>query len=318
MEEDAPVKTRKPILLIALGGNALIRNGQKGTIAEQFANLREPARQIAKLSESYRIIITHGNGPQVGNLLLQQECCSAVPQLPLEMLVAQTEGQIGYMIESTLDEALMERGIDYRPLVTLITYVVVDQDDPSFKNPTKPIGPAYLEAQAATLPYPTVKTHKGYRRVVVSPKPVTIVEKKEIGHLIDSDFIVVCCGGGGIPVVRQGRAFAGVNAVIDKDLASALLACEVGADFLVITTDVPGAMLHYGTAREELIGSMSVSEALQYLDAGHFASGSMQPKVEAAVQFVQHTKKRAAITALENIEAAVEAGAATQVVLERQ
>ncbi|MGC8490504.1 MAG: carbamate kinase [Syntrophobacteraceae bacterium] len=318
MEEDAPARTRKPILLIALGGNALIRNGQKGTIAEQFANLREPARQIAKLSESYRIIITHGNGPQVGNLLLQQECCSAVPQLPLEMLVAQTEGQIGYMIESTLDEALMERGIDYRPLVTLITYVVVDQDDPSFKHPTKPIGPAYTEEIAATLPYPTVKTHKGYRRVVASPKPVTIVEKKEISHLIDSDFIVVCCGGGGIPVVRQGRAFAGVNAVIDKDLASALLACEVDADVLVITTDVPGVMLHYGTPREELIGSMSVSEALDYLEAGHFASGSMRPKVEAAVQFVQHTKKRAAITALETIEAAVEAGAATQVVLEKQ
>ena len=137
--------------------------------------------------------------------------------------MAQTEGQIGYMIESTLDEALMERGIEFRPLVTLITYVVVDPSDPSFENPTKPIGPAYTQAQAAALPYRTARTHKGYRRVVASPKPLTIVEKREIKQLIDSDFIVICCGGGGIPVIRQGRAFTGVDAVIDKDLASALM-----------------------------------------------------------------------------------------------
>lgn len=213
--------TDKPILLIALGGNALIKKGQTGTIKEQFGNLTVPVEQIARLSLSHKIIITHGNGPQVGNLLLQQEACRNVPDLPLEILVAQTEGQIGYMIESSLDEALMALGIDYRPLVSLITYVVVDRNDPSFERPTKPIGPAYTEAEARKLPYPTVNTAKGYRRVVASPTPVTIIEKREIQHLINMDFIVICCGGGGIPVIREGRKFSGVDAVIDKDLASA-------------------------------------------------------------------------------------------------
>ena len=316
MKEIHSERIRKPILLIALGGNAMIRKGQRGTIAEQMANLQMPMRQIARLSECYRIIITHGNGPQVGNLLLQQESCKEVPESPLEILVAQTEGQIGYMIESTLDEALMERGIEFRPLVTLITYVVVDPDDPSFENPTKPIGPAYTRAQAAALPYRTVRTHKGYRRVVASPKPLTIVGKREIKQLIDSDFIIICCGGGGIPVIRQGRAFTGVNAVIDKDLASALLAYEVQADYFVIPTDVPGVMLHYGTADEKLIAAMSVAEAQRYMLDGHFASGSMGPKVEAALRFSQSTGKRAAITFLENIESAVAGEAATQIYCE--
>lgn len=162
-------KGDKPILLIALGGNALVQKGQRGTIQEQFDNLHPTMRQIAALSDRYRLIITHGNGPQVGNLLLQQEACKVAPPLPLEILVAQTEGQIGYMIESTLDEALMEMGIEFRPLVTLITYVVVDKNDPSFRMPTKPIGPAFTREEADGLAYPTIETHKGYRRVVASP-----------------------------------------------------------------------------------------------------------------------------------------------------
>ena len=220
----------KPILLIALGGNALIQKGQKGTITEQFDNLRIPIHQIASLAGDYRIIITHGNGPQVGNLLLQQESCDAVPRLPLEILVAQTQGQIGYMIESVMDEALMEQGADFPLLVSLITYVVVDEKDLAFASPSKPIGPFFTAAEAERLDYPTIETPNGFRRVVASPKPVTIIEKKEIARLIQSGFIVICCGGGGIPVVRNGRAFNGVDAVIDKDLASALLATEIGAD----------------------------------------------------------------------------------------
>ena len=176
--------------------------------------------QIAQLSENYRIIITHGNGPQVGNLLLQQESCDSVPKMPLEIIGAMTQGQIGYMIESSLDTALMDLGTDTEHyFVTLITYVVVDENDPAFQNPTKPIGPFYTEAQAAHLRYTLVKTDKGYRRVVASPKPLAIVEQREIKKLIEMDFIVVCTGGGGIPVIRKERKFTGVEAVIDKDLA---------------------------------------------------------------------------------------------------
>ncbi len=291
----------KPILLVALGGNALIQKGQIGTIAEQFANLRLPVRQIARLSRDWRLIITHGNGPQVGNLLLQQESCDRVPKLPLEILVAQTEGQIGYMIESTLDEALMEMGIDFRPLISLITYVVVDETDPAFAAPDKPIGPAFSQQEAAALPYPTVRTARGFRRVVASPEPVTIVERREIRQLVDMDFIVICCGGGGIPVIRHGRAFQGVDAVIDKDLASVRLALEVGADLFLIVTDVPGAMLDYGGPGETLLGEIRLDEARRHLSAGHFPPGSMGPKVEACIRFVAGGGQRAAITSLENI-----------------
>ena len=176
---------QKPILLIALGGNALIQKDQEGTIEQQFENLRVPIRQIANLANNYRVIITHGNGPQVGHLLLQQECCDMVPSLPLEMLVAQTEGQIGYMIESTLDEELMALGVDFKPLITVITYVVVDRNDPAFSNPTKPIGLGYTKEDAARILYPTMETPKGYRRVVASPKPLTIIEKHEIKKLME-------------------------------------------------------------------------------------------------------------------------------------
>ena len=295
----------KKILVIALGGNALIKKGQSGTIEQQLENLRVPVRQIARLSRDYRVIITHGNGPQVGNLLLQQECCRDVPQLPLEILVAQTEGQIGYMIESTLDEELMALGIDYRPLVSLITYVVVDEKDPAFLNPTKPIGPGFSREEAAAKPWPTLKTDRGYRRVVASPQPVTIVEKREIKRLIEMDFIVICCGGGGIPVIRQGRAFNGVDAVIDKDLASVCLAEEVDADIFVIATDVDGVMLNHGKPDQKLLPVLTAGEAGRYDGQGQFGAGSMRPKVEAAVRFTKRGRGRAVITSVETIEASV-------------
>ena len=307
------VAVEKPILLIALGGNALIKKGQPGTIEEQFENLSLPVKQIARLSKEYRIIITHGNGPQVGNLLLQQECCQDIPKLPLEILVAQTEGQIGYMIESSMDEALMEIGIPYRPLISLITYVVVDKDDPAFKNPTKPIGPVYPEGVIRSLPYPTVKTAKGYRRVVASPRPVTIIEKREIKTLIDMDFIIICCGGGGIPVIRKGRSFNGVDAVVDKDLASAKLAMEVGVDIFLIATDETGAYLNYGTKNKKMLDSITPEAAMDYHQAGQFPKGTMGPKVEAAVKFVQHTGKRAVITAIDRIEKTVKGKAGTEI-----
>ena len=305
---------KKQILLVALGGNALIRKGQEGTIDQQFENLRIPIRQIARLSRYYRILITHGNGPQVGNLLLQQEACHEVPKLPLEILVAQTQGQIGYMIESVLDSELMTLGIHHQqPIVSLISYVVVDEKDPAFKNPTKPIGPIYTEDEAGSVSYPVEKTAKGYRRVVVSPKPVTIVEKREINNLINMGFVVICCGGGGIPVIREGRSFCGVDAVIDKDLASAKLAEEVDVDIFMIATDEQAIAIDYGTPNQEFLKSLTISEVETYLKEGQFPPGSMGPKVQAAVQFIKTGGNRAVIGSIEEIERAIAGDAGTEI-----
>ena len=305
---------KKPVILVALGGNALIRKGQPGSAQQQLENLALPIQQIAHLANDYRIIITHGNGPQVGNLLLQQECTREIPEMPLEILVAQTQGQIGYMIESTLDQALMQIGVNTRPLVSLISYVVVDENDPAFAAPSKPVGPVYSRSEAAKKSYPTIKTAKGYRRVVVSPRPVTIVEKREIRRLIEMDFIVICCGGGGIPVKREGRAFQGVDAVIDKDLASAKLAEEVGVELFVIATDVEGAMLDFGTDRQRLLRRVTLDEAARHLVEGTFPSGSMAPKIEACMQFISSGGGRAVITSIGDIAAAVSGKAGTEFV----
>lgn len=308
-------ETQNPILLVALGGNALIRKGEEGTVAQQFKNLAVSIRQIATLSQDYRIIITHGNGPQVGNLLLQQESCREVPKLPLEILVAQTQGQIGYMIESTLDSELMDLGIHVKPLISLITYVVVAENDSAFLNPSKPIGPVYKRKKDAPSGYPVIKTAKGFRRVVVSPKPVTIIEKREIKKLINADFIVICCGGGGIPVVREGRAFQGVDAVIDKDLASARLAEEVGVNIFLIATDVAGVALNFGMPAEKFLRKINIKAAERYITEGHFPAGSMAPKVEAAIQFIRNNGKRAVITSIEEIVSAVKGEAGTEIEL---
>lgn len=305
---------KKQILLVALGGNALIRKGQVGTVDEQFENLKVPISQIARLSRDYRIIITHGNGPQVGNLLLQQELQDAVPKLPLEILVAQTQGQIGYMIESTLDSELMALGIStQKPLVSLLSYVVVDERDPAFTSPSKPIGPVFTKEKANTISYPTRKTEKGYRRIVASPKPITIVEKREITRLIEMDFIVICCGGGGIPVIRDGRTFCGVDAVIDKDLASAKLAKEVGVDLFIIATDVEGAAINYGQSNQRFLRTITIEEAARYRKEGHFPTGSMQPKIQASIEFLRSGGTRAMITSIEAIESAVQGLAGTEI-----
>lgn len=302
------------ILLVALGGNALIRKGQVGAIEEQFKNLVAPIRQIARLSRQYRIIITHGNGPQVGDLLLKQENCDSLPRLPLEILVAQTQGQIGYMIESTLDSELMALGKDaQKPLVSLISYVVVDKNDKAFSSPSKPIGPVYSHEEALNQPFPVKETAKGFRRVVASPKPVTIVEKREIKQLIELGFIVICCGGGGIPVIREGRSFSGVDAVVDKDLASAKLAEEVGVDIFLIATDVEGAAVNFGKQDQKFLNSLTVGEAENYLKNGCFPSGSMGPKVEAAVDFIVRGGEKAIITSIESIESSLEGKAGTVV-----
>jgi carbamate kinase len=307
--------SEKPIMLVAFGGNALIQSGQEGTAEQQFENLKLTMRQIAKLSKKYTIVITHGNGPQVGNLLLQQESCDAVPKMPLEIIGAMTQGQIGYMIESSLDTAFMEikESVDQH-FVTLITYVVVDENDPGFQNPTKPIGPFYTEEQAKGLPYRLTKTDKGLRRVVASPKPVAIVERREIKKLIELDFIVICCGGGGIPVIRKNRKFRGVEAVIDKDLASSVLAREIKADIFVIASDVKGAGINWGKADQKMLRKTPLAEMEKYVQAGQFPAGSMGPKVDAVMQFTRETGNRGIICHLEDIEKAIAGKAGTEIV----
>ncbi|MFW9874092.1 MAG: carbamate kinase [Candidatus Thorarchaeota archaeon] len=297
-------------LIIALGGNALIKFGDEGTTEEQFRNLRVPISQIAELSKKYNIIITHGNGPQVGNLLLQQEATKAVSKRPLQILVAETQGQIGFMIESTLDEELMKIGLDEEKLfLTVLTYVKVNAEDPAFLNPTKPIGPAY------DVPKPGyVKTVKGYRRVVPSPKPIKIYQWREIKKLMElGSWIVIACGRGGIPVIKEKKRLYGVEAVIDKDLASAKLAEQIEADILLIATDVEKVFLNYGTPNQQELKKLGISEAKRYLEEGHFPAGSMGPKIQAVINFLESGGESAIITSINKIIDALDGKAGTHI-----
>ncbi|MBN1983617.1 MAG: carbamate kinase [Chitinivibrionales bacterium] len=296
-------------IICALGGNALIKDGQKGTAEEQLENLQVPCKQIAQLSRDYRIIITHGNGPQVGNLVLQQEGRSQVPKMPLEVLVAQTQGQIGYMIEQTLDNQLMELGISEGLISTVITYVQVDRNDPAFQTPTKPIGPAYKRKRKGF-----VLTNKGWRKVVASPQPLKIIEWREIKTLLNNGFIVVACGGGGIPVTSNSKCFEGIEAVIDKDLASAKLGEQVDADLLIIATEVEKVALDFNKPTQRLIDRMTVDEAQRYLDEGHFPPGNMGPKIKAAINFVKGGKEKAIITSIDTIQQSILGQAGTHIV----
>jgi len=301
-------------LLVALGGNAMVKKGQLGTLEEQLENLRIPISQIAQLCRDYRIVITHGNGPQVGNILIQQESTEAVPRMPLEICVAQTQGQIGYMIESMLDNELMKLDEDMRYLfVTVVTYVMVDPEDNAFKNPTKPIGPYYTEEQVRNRPYKFIKTEGGYRRVVASPRPITIVEKREIARLLDDGFVVIACGGGGIPVTKRGRRFEGIEAVVDKDLASAKLAEEIRVDIMLIATDVEKVALNYRTPSQLELDRLTVEDAKRYLNEDQFEEGSMKPKIEAAVQFLESGGEKVIITSTDKIIEALEQRAGTEV-----
>jgi carbamate kinase len=219
------------------------------------------------------------------------------------------------MLESSLDDALMEIGVNgEQQFVTLITYVVVDQNDPGFKNPTKPIGPVYTETEASGLPYSMAITDKGYRRVVASPKPLNIVEHREIKKLIDLEFIVICCGGGGIPVIRKERKFRGVEAVIDKDLASSILAKEIRADIFLIASDIAGAGIDWGTPNQQFLGKVPLAELAQYAEQGQFPAGSMGPKVEAIMDFYKATGNRGIICQLDDIEKAIAGEAGTEII----
>ena len=313
-------------IVIALGGNALIKMGQKGTADEQFRNLQIPMKQIALLAQKYNIVITHGNGPQVGTLLLQQEACVSdeIAEMPLEVLVALTQGQIGFMIESTLDNELMKLEDEKAPseekkhFLTVLTYVKVNQSDPAFQNPTKPIGPAYDEPKEGY-----VKTSKGWRRVGPSPKPLKIYQYREIKKLLEMNFIVIACGGGGIPVVKEkvfdldwdmqlGERLRGVEAVIDKDLASAKLGEQVDAHILLIATDEEKVAINYKKPNQRYLDEMSIDEAKNYMNEGQFPAGSMGPKVQAAINFLEKGGERAIITSIEKIQDALDGKAGTK------
>ncbi len=312
---------KKKTVVIALGGNAILQRGQKGTFEEQLENVYRTCEQLAQmvLSGRWRIVITHGNGPQVGNLLLQQDAAKEiVPPMPMDACGAQTQGLIGYMIQQALHNILDREGRGDIPIATVVTQVLVDKADPAFQNPTKPVGPFYTEEEAKRLRlekgwHIVEDAGRGWRRVVPSPDPKEIIEKEAIRTLVENRVIVIASGGGGIPVVREDGRLQGVEAVIDKDLAGERLAVDVGADVFLILTDVEKVMLNYGKPDQTPIDRMTPTEARRYLAEGHFAKGSMEPKVRAAVRFVEAGGERAAIGHLFQAVEVLEGKAGTQI-----
>lgn len=308
-------------VVIALGGNALLQVGQKGTAEEQRQNVYRAAGELADmvLSGRFRIVLTHGNGPQVGNILLQNEAAKhIVPPMPMDVCGAQSQGMIGYMIQQALRNVLAERGRPDIPVVTVVTQVLVDKADPAFQNPTKPVGPFYTKEEALRLTaekgWQMVEdAGRGWRRVVPSPGPQAIVEKEAIRILVASGAIVIASGGGGIPVIKENGTYRGVEAVIDKDLAGERLAEDVGAKIFLILTDVDRVRLNYRKPNEVALSQMSVAEAKGFLAEGHFAKGSMEPKVKACVRFVEAGGERAVIAALDQALAALDGQAGTQI-----
>ena len=297
----------KKLAVVAFGGNALLRAGQKGTISEQEANVFSTCECLLGLVKNdYDIVIGHGNGPQVGNILLQNnagEKVFGIPEMPLDICGAYSQGFIGYIIEQQFMNVLKKHNLN-KNILTFVTQVLVDKNDPEFKNPTKPIGPYYTEEEMEVLKtknpsdsFAKDPKGKGWRKVVASPKPLKINNQEIVAKLAREGNIVVTVGGGGIPVhYAKENVLEGIDAVIDKDLASALLATQIGADEFYILTDVPKVCLHFNTPEEKQLNTISVSEAKQYLAEGHFTEGSMAPKVRAALAFVENGGKTCIIT----------------------
>ena len=285
---------RTMTFVIALGGNCILRAGQKGTIEEQYENLRRTAEQLlGLLSGGSRIVITHGNGPQVGNMLLASTMAQAmVPPMPLDICVAATEGFMGYMIQNTLANCLRQAGAPHN-ITTVISQVVVDRNDPAFQSPSKPIGPFYTESEAARLCneegwHIIQDSARGYRRVVASPIPISLQQARIIKSMLDAGEIVVAVGGGGIPGIREdNRNLSGVEAVIDKDYASARLAIEIDADVLFILTAVEHVYQDFATPHQKALKNLTVAQSKKLLDEGQFGKGSMEPKIRAAIMFME-------------------------------
>ena len=318
----APEISNEKLAVIALGGNSIRDKGQRGTVAEQFANTRRSMEPVVELLErDYNFILTHGNGPQVGDLMLQSELAKdEVPETPLGIADAMTCGSMGYMIEQCLQNIMIRHGI-WRHIVTIPAQIIVDRNDPAMENPSKPIGPFYTQEQAEQLVKEKgwiVKedAKRGYRRYVASPYPIDIVEKHAINHLLDDGYLLITGGGGGIPVYyEEDGTIEGVDCVIDKDLASMKLAIAVGARLLIIITGVPKVTLHFGTPEERSLSRITLAQARHYFQQGEFPPGSMGPKMMAAIEFIQaHPQNRVIITDVDNLVAAVEGTAGTQIV----
>jgi carbamate kinase len=308
-------------IVVALGGNAILRHREIGTAEEQFSHVMETCGHLLLLvRKGYQIIITHGNGPQVGDILLKNECArGTLPQMPLDICDAESQGMIGYMFQQSMDAVMKQSGIDI-PVVTLVTQVIVDASDPAFSNPEKPVGPYYTAMEAAQLKASkgwqiVPESGRGYRRVVPSPEPIRIVEEDAIASLHESGAIVIACGGGGIPVILgENSTMQGVEAVIDKDHTSALLATAVRAELLLILTDVEHVYLNYRMPGQVPLTRITAGEAQKHLEDGHFAPGSMRPKIESAVRFLHAGGKRVVIATPAQLIAALEGNAGTTIV----
>lgn len=301
----------KKLAVVAFGGNALLRGNEVGTIEQQEKNAYDTCKKILGLLKlDFNLIITHGNGPQVGNILLRNDAGYdkfKIPKMPLDICVADSQGGIGYMIERMMRNVLTEEKIK-KNVVTLVTQVLVDREDPAFNEPTKPIGPFYIKEEADLLAKANDWTFKedprkrGWRRVVASPKPIDVLNKKIVKELAKKGNIVIAAGGGGIPVFQhKNKQLEAVEAVIDKDLASALLAQEIGADAFYIITDVPKVYINFNKPNQKQLDTITVDEIMKYYEQGEFAAGSMGPKVLAGVQFVKGGGKEAVITSVEEI-----------------
>lgn len=313
----------KQLAVIAIGGNSLIRDNSRQSVEDQYDAVCETAKHIAGIIEQgFDVVITHGNGPQVGFILRRSEIASEVAgmhHVPLVSCGADTQGAIGYQIQQAMDNEFKARGMT-KKAVTVVTQVAVAATDPAFQKPTKPIGSFYTEQQAEAMrrQHPdwvlVSDAGRGFRRVVASPLPQNIVEKDVIRLLIQSGYCVIGVGGGGIPVVRQDNgSYRGVDAVIDKDFASSLLATEINADVLIISTGVPKVYLNYGKPGEQALDSVTLAELKQYVADQHFAPGSMLPKIQAVIQFLESGGKKAIITNPESLEEAVAGRTGTHV-----
>jgi carbamate kinase len=315
---------KKKLVVIALGGNAIKQAGEVGTAFDQFKNVERTCEQLVIMNKlNYKLILTHGNGPQAGDLLIQQEeGKDLVPAQPLDVLDAMTQGQIGYMFQNRLQNAFHNVGKDI-PIATLITQVLVDRKDPDFINPSKPVGPFYTEKEALDLmenkdylvKNVKPKAKKGWRRIVPSPEPLGIVEAHIIKKLVDAHVIVITSGGGGIPVVSSSPGtLTGVEAVVDKDKAGQKLAEVVNGDIFLVLTDVENVFLNYGSNDEQRLGVISIDEATRHLNDGQFGAGSMEPKVEACIRFIKTGGERAIITSLDKVIDALEGKTGTHII----
>ena len=308
-------------ILVSLGGNAILQRGQKGTIEEQAANVQNTAKHLARLlRRGEKIMITHGNGPQVGNILLQNEIAKdTLPAMPLDVCGAESQGMIGYLLQRAMQSEL-ETGGPNLPVTTILSQTLVDPKDPAFKNPTKPVGPFYNATESAELErlkgwHMISDSGRGFRRVVPSPSPIDILEKDTIVRLYEAGAVVISAGGGGVPVIRDKNGkLRGVEAVLDKDRTAALLARIIRAETLLILTDVDKVAVNYGKPSQKALDRMTVQDCRKYLAEGQFPPGSMGPKIESAISFLSDSGgRRAVIASLENAESALEGTAGTTI-----